>query len=223
MKDGDAKEKLREFDEVIVLSDSEYWIRILPKITSRKIGKLFEHHWTGGAKLQQIGARENSTNPDGLYAYLKLRKDGREFEYCDIVAIEVCESLTNFYDKRSRYAGLGAGLILRTTPGLWRLAIRSLNGQKLAEIIQLNDNESRKSHSADDINNYYTPVRAIRAIYVLGKNQDKKLWENTVLAAHEFTLVDTDFAKWNTTRMTEFILESSHNRQFLSRRKKAIN
>lgn len=201
MTDGDAKKKLREFEQIIELAGDETWLRIIPKGSGPKIG---------GPKLNQIGSRKLSTNPDGLYAYFKLGASKTDFEYCDVAVIEVCTSRGNFYDKRSRYAGLGAGLILRSTPGLWKQESRG-------NIIGLDGFKDRRARKPYDTGDYITPVRAIRVIYVLEQRDEKELWENSVLAAHEFVLTAAKFRAWRTKDIKRFIIETSHNRQFLSR------
>jgi len=74
---------------------------------------LAAHGWTrirrrsdykGAAPYLYVpGSRLFSIYPDGLYGCFGQDED-KAIEYVDILAIEVCGSTQNFYDKRARYA-----------------------------------------------------------------------------------------------------------------------
>lgn len=91
-----------------VQAKGHYWIRCQPSDTANSKSKL--------PYLRSPGANLFTTKPDGLWAYFN--------GVCsvDAIVIEVCGTIQNLNDKRSRYGNACSSLVL-TTPVSW------LNGQ----------------------------------------------------------------------------------------------
>jgi hypothetical protein len=87
MKDSEAKEILSRWPDVA----HGDWHR-LKSVDEKNTPYLFVP-----------GSRSFSINPDGLYGRF-VCDEHCYLEYVDILAIEVCSSRQNLYDKRSRYA-----------------------------------------------------------------------------------------------------------------------
>ena len=90
MKDADAKAVLAGWPDPIIPGTA--WRRL--RSSSSKDANPY---------LFIPGSREYSIIPDCLYGSFRCDEDDY-LEFVDILAVEVCTSRQNFYDKRSRYA-----------------------------------------------------------------------------------------------------------------------
>jgi hypothetical protein len=105
LSDGEAKQRMRELWPVYApgwLGGNQNWVRLLPFPVQRGPRQPYLHH-PGGALV---------TNPDGMMGAFGEH-------HVDLLVLEHCGSLQNFYDKRSRYAMTHDGLLL-ALPRPWR-------------------------------------------------------------------------------------------------------
>ncbi len=105
LNDSAAKQKMRSLWPIYVpnwLGGTGNWVRLLPFPVIR--GPLQPYlHRPGGALV---------TNPDGLFGSFGEH-------HVDLLVLEHCGTLQNFYDKRSRYGTSHDGLLL-ALPQPWR-------------------------------------------------------------------------------------------------------
>ena len=105
LTDGQAKQRMRDLWPVYApkwFNGSHNWVRLLPFPVTRGPRQPYLHR-PGGALV---------TNPDGMFGAFGEH-------HVDLLVIEHCSSLQNFYDKRSRYATSHDGLLL-ALPRPWR-------------------------------------------------------------------------------------------------------
>ncbi len=101
----------------------------------------------------------------------------------DVIAIEVCGTMQNLNDKRSRYISTGAGLVL-VVPAAW-----------FGRPIRLQHGGMRPRGEATECLNGVTlptkgsvsiPVRFLRALFVIPDDEYKDWMGNHVPSGHEF-------------------------------------
>lgn len=107
LKDGQAKQRMRDLWPTYAaewFGGSSNWVRVLPFPDASGPRQPYLHR-PGGALV---------TNPDGMFGAFGEH-------HVDLLALEHCSSLQNFYDKRSRYGASHDGLLL-ALPEPWRSA-----------------------------------------------------------------------------------------------------
>lgn len=105
LTDGQAKQRMREFWPVYApqwFGGTQNWVMLLPFPVTKGPRKPYLHR-PGGALV---------TNPDGMFGAFGEH-------HVDLLVIEHCSSLQNFYDKRSRYTTSHDGLLF-ALPQPWR-------------------------------------------------------------------------------------------------------
>lgn len=105
LSDAQAKKRMRELWPVYAptwLGSTGRWVRLLPFPVKHGPRQPYLHH-PGGALV---------TNPDGMFGAFGEH-------HVDLLVIEHCSTLQNFYDKRSRYTAVHDGLML-ALPRPWR-------------------------------------------------------------------------------------------------------
>lgn len=115
LKDSEAKAILRKWptstNKLWGTSNGGLWVQAQPKAKGSKLTH---------PRLNAPGASLFSTQPDGLW--LNLVDD----ELADIIAVEVCGTVSNFNDKRSRYAAHHS--LMLQMPDRWLLEKIGLQG-----------------------------------------------------------------------------------------------
>ena len=168
LKDGEAKQRMRSLWPVYApqwFGGSSNWVRLLPFPVTPGPRQPYLHH-PGGALV---------TNPDGMFGAFGEH-------YVDLLILEHCSTLQNFYDKRSRYGTTHDGLLL-ALPKPWRDdwlgTIRGGKGGKqlyFREIVELSRGlgcmgpwEGRSYHpkSPNSTDDWKFSVRSILCCYFL--------------------------------------------------------
>lgn len=105
LSDGEAKRRMRDRWPIYAqdwLGTTARWVRLLPFPVERGPRQPYLHR-PGGALV---------TNPDGMFGSFGDH-------HVDLLIMEHCGGLQNFYDKRSRYGLAHDGLLL-ALPKAWR-------------------------------------------------------------------------------------------------------
>lgn len=167
LTDAQAKKRMRELWPVYApnwLGSTGRWVRLLPFPVKNGPRQPYLHH-PGGALV---------TNPDGMFGAFGEH-------HVDLLVIEHCSTLQNFYDKRSRYTTSHDGLLL-ALPRPWREDwLGTIHGGKggkqleFGEIVELSRNSTFKPwegrpyyHGApDNESDWKFPVRSVLCCYFL--------------------------------------------------------
>ncbi|MFN3448454.1 MAG: hypothetical protein ACK44F_07130 [Roseococcus sp.] len=159
LTDGQAKEKLQTWPESTEVWGGE-WLRGRPA--------------RGGVSLYSAGAIGVATVPDGLW----LCASGMEGRGAgDVIAIEVCGSLQNFYDKRSRYAP-GTVALQAELPKTWlEGGYQGSRGRPRWQVLGLSASDRTR-----------LAVRHLRVLYALTARDHEQWKAEGVRAAHEFLI-----------------------------------
>jgi hypothetical protein len=152
-----------------VASNSEYWIRCRPSDTAGDKRPL--------PRLSLPGASLFTTQPDGMWVYF------RGFTCADVLAVEICGSMQNLNDKRSRYVSTGTGLML-VVPATW--FGRPITLQHGAQEVCGDATGCFRGIKYPTSGDLRIPVRFLRALFVIPDAQFRHWQENHVPAGHEF-------------------------------------
>jgi hypothetical protein len=159
-----------------------YWLRCQPV-----------QGQTTAPRLVVPGATMFKSQPDGLWAFFG------GLHYCDAVAIEVCGSIQNLNDKRSRYAFSGHSTLLGCTSKWFAESITVQNGGK-AERWQAC--RTIKSKPKNSIN---IPIRHLRVLYAIPNELYKKWAPEHVPSGHEFFCRHSSLQSYNAAKMQTFL------------------
>jgi len=194
LRDSDAKGILSTSwpTSTRLLSGSEkgrLWIRAQPKL-----GKVV------CPRLVWPGQRNWKTQPDGMYVSIL----GDEL-FCDALVIEVCGSMQNFNDKRSRYAPTTGSILLKTEENWEKIEINIKKSKRsISSIFQI------KNH----IGSY--PVRHLRALFVLPNDVYRDVRDNLCPMGHEYYMRHSSLATVNSKSTREFLKRMSKESHFLA-------
>lgn len=173
--------------------DSGYWLRAAPK--GSQGAKILP-------KLHAPGSGDAfTTHPDGLYLFFCKR------EYADVISIEICGSIQNLHDKRSRYASTGSAIML-TCRRSWLREDVSVQGGGLRprwKVLGLEEEPSDRLQ---------VPVRFLRVLYSLPNAAYSKWRKNHVPAGHEYYCAHSSLDSHNSPQMIEFLRSLSIHSHF---------
>lgn len=154
-----------------------------------------------GPKIFSPGAKLFSTQPDGLWVHFS------GLESCDVVAVEICGSIQNLNDKRSRY--MPSTLVLRV-PRVWadsdvparqgagRSTMRGLAGT-LPEYNDIKVN---------------VPIRVLRVLYALPNVEYKKWVAEHVPTGYEYFMPHGSLSTYGRKETQDFLKGMSVASQF---------
>ena len=108
-----------------------------------------------GPRISSPGARLFNTQPDGLWVYF-----GAEAGYCDLVAIEVCGTIQNLNDIRSRYFPASHSLVLKCSAAWLK---EKISVQKGGKKTRWKATITLKAPKED----YAIPIRSLRVLYAI--------------------------------------------------------
>ena len=166
------------------------WLRAQPKN---------EHDVATTPYILVAGNTALKTQPDGLY--IRPIEKLRAF---DLIAFEVCSSLQNLQDKRSRYAPATASLVLETQRNWWN------------EPVDGSVTRWRKVFGGQDscVKDMWTPLRHVRVVYVLKNEHLKKFREHGVPSGHEFFIRHSSLGSITAKKFLEFLSRLSPDTHF---------
>jgi hypothetical protein len=173
-----------------------YWMRVQPPESATK-----------APRIHSPGAKLFATQPDGLWIYLWKR------EFCDVVAFEVCGSVQNLNDKRSRYIPSSHSLVV------------SLTSAWLAEPITVQSGGNRKRHDAFETfgklpkRDIQVPIRHLRIMYALPDSKYDSWCLNHTPTGYEYFCPHSSLNSYSSQKMQSFLAQMSILNQFYKRPK----
>jgi hypothetical protein len=205
--DAEGKEILRNVDfwpmrtqHWGVACATEYWIRCRPN------DKNDERAYP---TLSLPGANLFKTQPDGMWVYF------RALRCADVLAIEVCGSMQNLNDKRSRYLSTGTGLVLIVPTDWFTRPVAVQHGTRLPRVEAAGCFKNVSFPANDAVS---LPVRFLRALFVI-PDQDYGPWmKNHVPAGHEFFMKHSSLKTGTSQSTQRFLAGMSFQAHFCTRR-----
>ena len=130
------------------------------------------------------------TRPDGMW--FRVCSDD---EAVDVICIEICGTLQNLWDKRSRYIPTISAIVLEIEwSWLHEKIYKNLNRKQKSGI---GLNESSKQLKLG--------VRYLRVIFALTTEDYNKFRKDGVPAGHEYFLKHSSLASFSSPKMQEFL------------------
>jgi hypothetical protein len=155
-----------------------------------------------GPRLSAPGATLFKTQPDGLWIFFQGRSS------CDVVAIEVCGTIQNLNDKRSRYMPASHSLVVHCEADWLVEKIRVQNGGKV-ERWQASGKFNKAPKKAIKV-----PVRHLRVLYCLPNKIYQKWRKEHVPTGYEFYCPHSSLNSFNSQKMQSFLRQMSIESQF---------
>ena len=156
-----------------------------------------------GPRVFAPGSELFSTQPDGLWVHFN------GVASCDIVAIEVCGSVQNLNDKRSRYMPSTHSLVLRMNRKWVDEIVPGGQGRRQVSRRKLAATLPELSTKSVDV-----PIRVLRVLYAL-KNTDYKAWvPQHVPTGYEYFIPHSSLSTYSRPETQEFLKGMSVASQF---------
>lgn len=194
LSDSQAKQVFRDtWSERTVYfpveDSSHWWVRAQPKGAG---------HSATCPYLHAPGASKLKTIPDGLWVYVH-----GDSGYADVFVIEVCRSLQNFNDKRSRYLPTVAGRVLRCSHA-W---LSETIGQRPRWRVF----GTFTSAPSEDI---IYPIRIMRCLYALKPDDYTEVRSSLPPEGHEYFIRHASLRSWPNQRFREFLKATKRTGHF---------
>jgi hypothetical protein len=210
LTDGEAKNAMRGWAITPTsFLGNKPWLKLLPFPISK--GPTLPYLHQAGDGLE--------TNPDGLYAHF----DG---QCVDLVAIEHCSSLQNFYDKRSRYsANVGSRLLALPMEWCfdWTVLVHGGQGgtyikmgQMVSNLTQITNGKwlgARIGKTATG-SDWKFPVRKLLVVYFLRPEHYAKCKKEIALERHELFTTHARLKQVTSEAFRHWLLEHLELRSF---------
>jgi hypothetical protein len=199
LTDAEAKSILRNWPERTkslwpASSIGGFWLRALPKD-----GVATCPH------LQSPGATLFTTQPDGLYLFLS------ENTFADAVSLEVCGTIQNLNDKRSRYMP-SSHSIVAVCPLVW--LVEEIDTQKGGKSARWAACKSISNAPQAEVS---FPIRHLRVMYAL-PNVDFDDWcKNHTPTGYEYFCKHSTLDSFTSQSMQRFLSQMSMYSHFLGK------
>ena len=212
LSDSDAKDILRDSKywptcttKWGVQSPSHYWIRCRPSDAGAPGGTM------PGLKLP--GATAFKTQPDGLWAYF------HGLAHVDVLAVEVCGSIQNLNDKRSRYLSIGSSLLVTATSRWFRGEVTRTNGGRMPRSRACGSFSTAEitRFDAEKQGKFDVPVRFLRVLFVIPDEEYSSWMQSNVPAGHEFYMKHNSLKTATSPDTQEFLARMSFQSHFRTR------
>lgn len=155
-----------------------------------------------GPRIVSPGAKLFFTQPDGLFIYFN------GVESCDIVVIEVCGTIQNLNDKRSRYIPSCHSLIL-VCRRKWLLQEIPITGGGFKPRWEIADTFPNAPQA--DLS---TPIRHLRVLYALPNAEYRKWCPSHIPTGYEYFCPHSSLGSYNGQKMQSFLRRMSIASQF---------
>jgi hypothetical protein len=172
------------------------WLRAQPRDATSK----------AGPRLRSPGATLFSTQPDGLWVWF-----GSGALFVDVLAIEVCGTVQNLNDKRSRYGPTTTSLLLGT-PKQWlerEVATRGRGARRsrlaLAGLEEVNLTEE-----------LLVPVRWVQVLYALPDDIFKTWTAEQIPGPHEYFCRHGSMGSYSSQTMQRLLARMTLRSHFLT-------
>jgi hypothetical protein len=160
-----------------------------------------------GPTLSAPGATMFRTQPDGMWVYF------HDWRSCDVVVVEVCGTVQNLNDKRSRYIPASHSLVLTCSPEWLREAIKVRGRGRIPRWQAAGTLKSPRHRTVD----YVAAVRHLRVLYALPNNVYHDWCSEHVPTGYEFYCPHSSLDSYNSQKMQRFLRQLSIASQFYTR------
>lgn len=150
------------------------------------------------------GAPALKTQPDGMF----IRPINDAYAL-DVVCFEVCSSLPNLQDKRFRYSPTTASLVVEIQPDWWREPIHGRVTRHEKAFLE-------RDRAIPDWPEWY-PIRYLRTVFVLRKDDLERFRSHGVAAGHEYYMRNNSLGSINSTKFLDFLKRLSPNHHFYTK------
>ncbi len=198
LSDGDAKKLLLKWPTRTKLwpppGGRGYWIRGQPSDGGKP-----------GPRLSSPGAKLFTTQPDGLWIHFNSGIS------CDVVAVEVCGTIQNLNDKRSRYIPASHSLVLACSVAWLKEEITVQKGGARARW------KACASFDTEPAEDLQVPVRHLRVLYGIPNGLYNKWCAEHTPTGYEFFSPHSSLATYSSQAMQAFLRQMSSAAQFRTR------
>lgn len=168
-----------------------FWIQAQPKTEKQS-----------GPKLSSPGASLFKTQPDGMWLFF----DGTDA--CDVVVVEVCGSIQNLNDKRSRYFPTGCSLVVNCS-----------NKWLIEDVPTKNNGHAPRWKAsgrifAAPVADLSIPVRYLRVLYALPNDVYKNWCRDHIPTGYEYFCPHSSLDSYKSPKMQDFLKQMSIAGQF---------
>ena len=168
-----------------------WWIRGQPIPTGGKPAT--------GPRLKPHGAQSYRTQPDGLWILVQQEEGESGARFGDCVIVEVCGTVQNLNDKRSRYVVSGRGLAVHC-PKLWLAAeIGVQRGGRKPRWAACGAFEHKPT------TDLLLPIRDLQVLYALPDNDYDKYTADQVPMPHEWFIPHSALGTYTSPKTQEFL------------------
>jgi hypothetical protein len=171
-----------------------YWIRGQPTEGGKP-----------GPKLSAPGAKLFTTQPDGLWVHFADRAS------CDAVAVEVCGTVENLNNKRSRYIPASHSLVLQVSAAWLSEEIKVQKGGSKPRW------EAAASFAKRPSSDLHVPIRHLRVLYALPNDEYAKWCSVHTPTGYEYYCPHSSLESYNSSKMQKFLGQMSVASQFYVR------
>ena len=164
-----------------------------------------------GPKLSAPGATMFRTQPDGMWVYF------HDWRSCDAVVVEVCGTVQNLNDKRSRYIPASHSIVLTCSPDWLREEIGVKGRGRIARWKACGTlKRPGKGRTLD----YVAAVRHLRVLYALPNVVYDNWCSEHVPTGYEFYCPHSSLDSYNSQKMQTFLRQLSIASQFYTKPKR---
>ena len=199
LSDSEAKEILQAWPT----STKKLWVA--PEGEGRWIRGQPRGQGAAGPRIASPGARLFTTQPDGLFIFFS------SLESCDLVAVEVCGTVQNLNDKRSRYVPSSHSLVLNCGNGWMREKIVTQGGGSKARWSAAGLHEEPTGDCS-------VPVRHLRVLYALPNDTYEGWCVNHTPTGYEYFCPHSSLGSYHSQKMQQFLRRMSIASQFYLKR-----
>lgn len=158
-----------------------------------------------GPKLSAPGATMFRTQPDGMWVFF------HDWRSCDVVVVEVCGTIQNLNDKRSRYIPASHSLVLTCSPDWLREEIPTKGRGRIS---RWKASGNLKSPNKGRTLDYVAAVRHLRILYALPNKLYHDWCAEHVPTGYEFYCPHSSLDSYNSQKMQGFLRQLSIASQF---------
>lgn len=155
-----------------------------------------------GPRISSPGAKLFGTQPDGLWVHFTGETS------CDVVAVEVCGTIQNLNDKRSRYIPASHSLVLKCAAAWLKEEVAIQRGGRRPRW------EAAASLDAEPSNDLAVPVRHLRVLYGVPNSLYHKWCREHTPTGYEYFSPHSSLATYNSPPMQRFLRQMSSASQF---------
>lgn len=171
-----------------------FWLRAQPRAGTK-----------AGPKLSAPGAVLFRTQPDGMWVHFQSRRS------CDVVAVEVCGSIQNLNDKRSRYIPASHSIVLNCSKE-WLLEDVAVQRGGMRPRWKASGSYGKVPKADVSI-----PVRHLRVMYALPNDLYHPWADQHTPTGYEYFCPHSSLDSYNSQGMQKFLRQMSIASQFYVR------